>query len=347
MKAAYAVLLGCLVLGLVGAGPAGGVELLGAGATFPYPLYSKMFDTYHKEHGIKINYQPIGSGGGIKQLMSQTVDFGGTDAFMSREELECTDRPIVHVPVCLGAVVLTYNIPGGPHLNFTPDVVADIFLGKLTKWNDPRLVKANPGVELPDMTIVVVHRSDGSGTTAIFSDYVSKVSPEWEKRVGRGKSLSWPAGLGAKGNPGVAGLVKQLPGSIGYVELVYSLQNNMPVGRIQNRAGDFVEPTIESVSFAADVELPDDTRVSITDTDAEGGYPIAGFTWLIFYRDQAYGGRKREKANELVNLVWWMIHEGQELAVPLHYSPLPDEAVKKSEAILASVVYGGNGVLKR
>jgi phosphate transport system substrate-binding protein len=321
-------------------------ELLGAGATFPYPLYSKMFDVYHKDQGIKINYQAIGSGGGIRQVLSKTVDFGGTDAFMSDKDLAELENDILHVPTCLGAVVVTYNVPDGPTLNLTPDVVADIFLGKLTKWNDERITKANPGVNLPDMTIVVVHRSDGSGTTFIFSDYLSKVSAEWKKVVGTGKSLNWPSGLGAKGNPGVAGLVKQLPGSIGYVELIYAVSNNMPVANVKNKSGNFVTPSIESVSLAADIELPDHTRVSITDTDAKEGYPISGFTWLIFYKEQSYDCRSIEKAQELMKLVWWMTHEGQSLAEPLHYAPLPEEAVKKAEAVLETTVYGGKPITK-
>jgi phosphate transport system substrate-binding protein len=348
MRKAVWILLAALVC-LLGAGSvaAGEKELLGAGATFPYPLYSKMFDAYHKQLGVKVNYQAIGSGGGIKQVMSRTVDFGGTDAFMSDEDLKDLDNPILHIPICLGAVAVTYNLPGSPTLNFSADVIADIFLGKIKKWNDEKLVAINPGMNLPDMAIVVVHRSDGSGTTFIFSDYLAKVSEEWKKRVGMGKSLSWPTGLGAKGNPGVAGLVKQLPGAIGYVELVYSLQNEMPVGSVSNRAGKYIEPSIGGVSLAADTEMPEHTRVSITDTDAEDGYPISGFTWLILYQEQNYGGRSREQASELVKLAWWMIHEGQGFAEPLHYAPLPDEAVSKAETILRSVVYAGKPLLKK
>jgi phosphate transport system substrate-binding protein len=321
-------------------------ELLGAGATFPYPLYSKMFDVYHKERGVRINYQAIGSGGGIRQVLSKTVDFGGTDAFMSDEDLGELDNEVLHVPTCLGAVVVTYNVPDSPTLSLTPDVIADIFLGRLTKWNDQRIVETNPGVDLPDMTIVVVHRSDGSGTTFIFSDYLSKVSEQWNKTVGTGKSLNWPSGLGAKGNPGVAGLVKQLPGSIGYVELIYAVSNNMPVANVKNRSGGFITPSIESVSLAAETALPAHTRVSITDTDAEKGYPISGFTWLIFYREQNYDGRSMERARELMDLMWWITHDGQEFCEPLHYAPLPEEAVLKAEAVMKSAVYGGKPILK-
>ncbi|MFZ1946235.1 MAG: phosphate ABC transporter substrate-binding protein PstS [bacterium] len=343
-----ALVTACLLIAiLVAPGQAAQRELIGAGATFPYPLYSKMFDVYSQQKGVKINYQAIGSGGGIKQLMEKTVDFGGTDAFLTDEEIKSAGSAIVHVPTCLGAVVLTYDLPGDPTLRFTPDIVADIFLGKLTQWNDQRLKDINPEVSLPDMTIVVVHRSDGSGTTFIFSDYLGKVSAEWKEKVGVGKSLNWPAGLGAKGNPGVAGLVKQIPGSIGYVELIYAAQNKMPVGSIRNAAGEFVEPSTGSVSLAAVTDIPADTRVSITDTPAKGGYPIGGFTWLILYADQKYGTRSFQKAEDVVNLVWWAVHEGQQFAPALDYSPLPKEAVTKAEAILRSVTYGGKPVLKK
>jgi phosphate transport system substrate-binding protein len=321
-------------------------ELLGAGATFPFPLYSKMFDSYYQTNKVKINYQAIGSGGGIQQLISKTVDFGGTDAFMNDKELKKAGAPILHIPTCLGAVVVTYNLPDKPKLKFTPDVIADIFLGKITKWSDPRIAAVNPGVKIPDMGIVVVHRSDGSGTTAIFSDYLSKVSKEWEFKVGADKSLNWPAGLGAKGNPGVAGLVNQTPGAIGYVELIYTIQNNMPAGLIKNKAGNFIEPSLQSVSAAANVDLPDDTRVSVTNTDAADGYPISGFTWLIFYKEQNYVERSNEQAQALLKLLWWVIHDGQQFAEPLHYSPLSKSAVQKAEAILRSVVYNGSPVLK-
>jgi len=322
-------------------------ELLGAGATFPFPLYSKMFDTYYQTNKVKINYQAIGSGGGIQQLISKTVDFGGTDAFMNARELKKAELPILHIPTCLGAVVVTYNLPDKPKLKFTPDVIADIFLGKITKWSDPRITTVNPEAKLPDMGIVVVHRSDGSGTTFIFSDYLNKVSKEWAFKVGADKSLNWPAGLGAKGNPGVAGLVNQTPGAIGYVELIYTIQNNMPAGLIKNKAGNFIEPSLPSVSVAANVDLPDDTRVSLTNTDAAEGYPISGFTWLVFYKEQNYAERSKEKAEELLKLLWWMIHDGQQFTAPLHYSPVPPKAVEKAEKILGSVTYENVPLLKK
>jgi phosphate transport system substrate-binding protein len=339
-KTLNCLLIITMVVGLLSTVPAAAQELLGAGATFPYPLYSKMFDAYNKEQGVQVNYQAIGSGGGIRQLINKTVDFGGTDAFMEDADLKGVP-PIIHIPVCLGAVSVTYNLPADPQLKISPDILADIFLGKLTAWNDSRLQAINPGVKLPDMNIVVVHRSDGSGTTSIFTDYLSKISSDWLKNVGMGKSVNWPAGLGAKGNPGVAGLVKQLPGSIGYVELVYALQNSMPVGSVQNKKGTFVKPSLEATSLAANVAIPDDTRVSLTDTDAEEGYPIAGFTWIIVFKEQNYNQRSMEKAKEVVKLLWWMTHEGQKYVAPLDYAPLPKAAVEKSEVLIKSITYDG------
>jgi len=321
-------------------------ELLGAGATFPYPLYSKMFDVYYKQYGIRVNYQAIGSGGGIRQLISKTVDFGGTDAYMTDQEMETVDGTILHLPTCLGAVAITYNLPGNPELMFTPDVLSDIFLGKINRWNDKRLQKINPGVNLPRNRVIVVHRSDGSGTTFIFSDYLSKINPEWDNRVGRGKSLNWPAGLGAKGNSGVAGFVKQTPGAIGYIELIYAVQNNMPVGKIRNKSGNFIKPDLLSVSLAADISIPSDTRVSITDTEVENGYPLSGFTWLIFYKEQSYRERSIQREKNLVDLLWWIIHEGQIYTEPLHYASLPQGAVKKAEQVIFSVQYRGKPLMK-
>ncbi len=339
------VMCTCLIaLGL--SSPAAAKELLGAGATFPYPYYSKLFDTYKNEKGVKINYQAIGSGGGIRQVLKKTVDFGGTDAFMKDKDLKKAEAPILHIPTCLGAVVVTYNIPGNPSLKLTSDIITDIFMGTIKKWNDERIAAINKGVSLPDMNIVVVHRSDGSGTTFIFSDYLSKVSTAWKEKVGTGKSLNWPTGLGAKGNPGVAGLIKQVPGSVGYVELIYAMGNKMPYAEIKNKSGNYVTPSIESVSLAANVPMPDDTRLTITDTAAKKGYPLSGFTWLIFYQEQNYDGRTMEKAQTLLNMLQWVINEGQGLAEPLHYAPLPKAAVEKAETILKSATYGGKAILK-
>ncbi len=340
----FTVLSILLVMGNTGV--AKDVELIGAGATFPYPLYSKLFDVYNKEYGVKVNYQAIGSGGGIRQLINRTVDFGGSDAIMSDKELAEATAPVLHIPTCAGAVVVTYNLSGNPQLRFTPDVIADIFLGKIGKWNDRRISEINPGVKLPDMNVTVVHRSDGSGTTSIFSDYLSKVSREWKEKVGAGTSLNWPAGLGGKGNPGVAGLVKQTPGSIGYVELIYALQNKMPYGTVKNKKGNFVTATLASTSKAADTNLPDDMKVSLTDTDAPEGYPISGFTWILVYKGQSYGDRTEEKAKEVVKLLWWMTHEGQKYTEPLEYAPLSKKAVENAEKLIKSMSYKSSVVMK-
>ncbi len=345
------VLMALTVVSLVSAagqgetkGKAKNVELLGAGATFPYPLYSKMFDEYNKLFGVKVNYQAIGSGGGIRQMLSKTVDFGGTDAFMSDKELAKADGTILHVPTCLGAVVVTYNLEGSPKLKLTSDVIADAFLGKITKWNDERIKALNPGVKLPDRNITIVHRSDGSGTTFIFSDYLTKVSKDWEKQIGRGKALNWPVGIGGKGNPGVAGLVKQTSGAMGYVELIYTLQNKMPYALIKNKSGNFIEPSLETVSQAANIDIPADTRVSITDTDAKNGYPISSFTWLIFYKEQNYNKRSPDQVKALLSLLWWVEHSGQKYNEALEYAKLPEAAVKRAEVILKSVVYNGKKI---
>jgi phosphate transport system substrate-binding protein len=320
-------------------------ELLGAGATFPYPLYSKMFDIYSKEKNIKVNYQSVGSGAGIQQLTNKTVDFGASDAFMSNDEMSKAAGPIIHIPICLGAVTVTYNLPDNPQIKLTPEVVAEIYAGKITKWNDTKITAVNNGINLPDLNIQVVHRSDGSGTTFVFTDYLSKVNADWKTSPGAGKSINWPAGLGAKGNEGVGGMVKQTPGSIGYVELIYAMQNKMSMASIQNKKGNFVMPTLQSTKDAANVNLPEDTRISLTNSDADQGYPIVSFTWILLYKDQKYNDRSEDKARELVKLIWWMTHNGQQYAEPLQYAMLPSEAVKKVEVLLKSVNYGGKKLL--
>jgi len=325
--------------------PTDAIEILGAGATFPYPLYSKMFDEYNKATGVKVNYQSIGSGGGIKQLMSKTVDFGASDAFLSDEQLASAPSPVVHVPITLGAVVITYNLPGNPKLKLTADVVADIFLGKITKWSDPRIAKSNPGIKIPDVAMFVVHRSDGSGTSFVYTDYLSKVSTEWATKVGRKTMVDWPTGLGAKGNEGVSGMVKQTPGGIGYVELIYALQNKMQYATLQNKKGKYIDASIASVSAAANVTIPADARVSLTNTDAADGYPISSFTWILIYKNQSYDGRLMDKAKASCKLINWMIHDGQKLAGPLNYAPLPAQALKVAETNIKSVNFGGKPLL--
>ncbi|MBN1232146.1 MAG: phosphate ABC transporter substrate-binding protein PstS [Candidatus Coatesbacteria bacterium] len=321
------------------------ISLMGAGATFPHPLYSKMFDEYHNQFKVKINYQAIGSGGGIKQLIEKTVDFGGTDAPMKEEDIKKAGAEIVHIPICMGAVVLTYNLEGNPELKLSPEVIADIFLGKIKKWDDKKIKELNPSVKLPSKEIVVVHRSDGSGTTYIFSDYLAKISEEWKSKVGAGTSLKWPCGLGAKGNPGVAGLIKQTPNSIGYVELIYALSNNMTYAIVKNKAGKDIKPTMESVTKSANITIPEDTKVSLTNTEAEEGYPISGLTWLIVYKEQKYGNRDKAVATEMTKMFLWMIKDGQKYCEPLHYAPLSEETAKKAEKIITSLTYNGEKIL--
>lgn len=294
----------------------------GAGATFPYPVYAKWFDEYRKvNRQVQFNYQSIGSGGGIRQLQAGTVDFGASDSPMTDDQLAKSKFAVLHFPTVVGAVVPVYNVAGvRQELNLTDTALAGIFLGKITKWNDPELTKANPGIPLPSASIVVVHRSDGSGTTFVWTDYLSKVSPEWKTRVGANTSVSWPAGLGAKGNEGVAGLVKQTPNSLGYVELVYALQNKISYGKVRNRAGVFVKPDLKSVTAAAaSVPMTADFRVSITNAAGKEAYPISSFTWLLIPA-RIPDGSKRKAITEFLR---WMLTEGQKLAEPLGYAPLP------------------------
>jgi phosphate transport system substrate-binding protein len=320
--------------------PAAQNGILGAGATFPYPFYSKLFNEYHKLTNTQVNYQSIGSGGGVKQFLARTVDFGATDAFMSDEELQKAGEGVIHVPTCLGAVVLAYNLPGVTGLKLTPAVLADIFLGKITTWNDAAIAAINPGLTLPATPITVVRRSDGSGTTAVFTDYLSQVSPEWKSKVGAGKAVEWPAGLGAKGNEGVAGMLQKTQGTIGYTELSYSKQGNMSVAAIQNSSGNFVEPSIASVTQSANVEVPADTRVSLVNTKSPNGYPISGFTWILLWQNQ----KDEAKGKQLVDLAWWMTHEGQQFAEALHYAPLPQSVIPQVEKLIASVQSNGKAL---
>ncbi len=334
-----------VIIGIWNIASADNIKLTGAGATFPYPLYAKMFSVYHNNYGIQVNYQAIGSGGGIRQVKAKTVDFGASDAFLNNKELKMFSHPVVHVPITAGAVVVTYNLPFVKELKLTPEIIADIFLGKIKKWNNDKIQAINPGIKLPKTGIFVVHRSDGSGTTFIFSDYLSKVSPVWASNVGRGKALSWPCGLGAKGNPGVAGLVNQTPGAIGYVELIYAIQNNMKYASIRNRSGNYIKPSLTSVKEAAKIKLPDDMRVSLTNTNSKTGYPISGFTWIIVYKDLANGGLSFKKAKAVINMLWWMTHDGQRYCEPLNYVPLSNNARIKAEKIIKSVTYKGKTLI--
>jgi phosphate transport system substrate-binding protein len=294
----------------------------GAGATFPYPIYSKWFDEYVKvDPSVRFNYQSIGSGGGQKQILAQTVDFGASDGPMSDENLGKAPGKILHIPTVAGAVVLTYNLPGNPALKLDGDTIGGIFLGQIKKWNDPKLTALNPGTKLPDQEIVVVHRSDGSGTTFIFTDYLSKVSGEWKEKVGNNTSVNWPAGIGGKGNEGVSGQVKQTPGAIGYVELIYATQNKMPYAEVKNSAGEFVKPSLESITAAlATGDIPEDFRFSITNAPGKDAYPICGATWLLVYEQQ----KDAAKGKKLVEFLKWAAKDGEKMAKDLQYAPLPD-----------------------
>ncbi len=314
------------------------IQINGAGATFPYPIYSKWFAEYNTLHpNVRINYQSIGSGGGIRQLLNQTVFFGATDGPMTDEQLKSAPGPIRHLPTVLGAVVPVYNVPGvTDELKFSGPVLADLYLGKVKTWNDPAIAKLNPGVKLPATDITIVHRSDGSGTTYIFMDYLSKVSPEFKTKVGVNTSVNWPVGVGGKGNEGVSGLVSQTPGSIGYVELIYALQTKIPFGTVQNAAGEFVKASVDSVTkaaAAAAANMPSDFRVSITNAEGAGSYPISSFTWILLYENPT----DKAAAKVMVDFMHWALTDGQKYAADLGYAPLPDSVVKLEEAALQKI----------
>jgi phosphate transport system substrate-binding protein len=312
-------------------------KLNGAGATFPYPMYSKWFSEYHRLHpDIEVNYQSIGSGGGIRQVIAGTVDFGASDGPMTDDQLKESKTKILHFPTVLGADVPAYNIPGvTAELKFTPQALAGIFLGTIGKWNDKAITSANPGVNLPDRDIVVIHRSDGSGTTYIWTDYLSKVSPEWQSQVGKATSVKWPVGLGGKGNEGVSGMIRQLPGSIGYVELIYAVQNNISYGTVKNSAGNFVKASLESVTAAAAAspKMPPDFRVSITNAPGKDAYPISSFTWLLIPEQS----KDKAKGKILADFLNWMVTDGQKMTAALTYAPLPDGVVQKEKEAIKMV----------
>jgi len=316
-------------------------ELKGAGATFPQPFYEMLFTMYHRRHTVKVVYDGVGSGEGLKLLAARTVDFAGTDKMARQDAADAGSGTILNIPTCVGAVAVVYNVPGNPRLRFTPDIVADIFLGRIERWSDPRIAAVNRSAGLPDIPISVVYRIDASGTTFIFSDYLAKTSSQWKDSIGRGTSLKWPAGQGAKGNPGVAGLVGQIPGSIGYVELVYAIGNKMTFGALRNRSGRFVMPAVKSVTAAASINPASSADYSLTDTPVPDGYPISGFTWIALYREQDYGGKTREKAEDLVRLLSFIVHEGQKHAPSLHYAPLPKNVRRNADALLGRVTHGG------
>jgi phosphate transport system substrate-binding protein len=307
----------------------------GAGATFPYPIYSKWFDEYAKvDPSVRFNYQSIGSGGGQKQILAQTVDFGASDGPMSDDNLGKAPGKILHLPTVAGAVVVTYNLAGNPALKLDGDTIAGIFLGEIKKWNDPKIAALNVGAKLPDQEIVVVHRSDGSGTSYIWTDYLSKVSPEWKQKVGTNTSVNWPTGLGGKGNEGVSGQVKQTAGAIGYVELIYATQNKMPYAELKNSAGKFIKPSLESVTAAmATAQIPDDFRFSMTNAPGADSYPVSGATWLLVYEQQ----KDATKGKKLVEFLKWALTKGEDMSKQLDYAPLPaelrDRVLKRVEEI--------------
>ena len=328
------LLLVCVVLALPALGQ---TTLNGAGATFPYPIYSKWFSEYHKIHSdVQINYQSIGSGGGIRQVTAGTVDFGASDMPMTDKQLQEAKTKILNLPTVLGAVVPAYNIPGvSGEVKFTSEALAGIFLGKISKWNDKAITSANPGINFPDRDIIVVHRSDGSGTTFIWTDYLSKVSPEWKSTVGSDTSVKWPVGMGGKGNEGVSGFVRQLQGSIGYVELIYAIQNNIPYGSVRNAAGTFIKASLESVTAAAASapKMPADFRVSITNSPGQNAYPISSFTWLLIPAQS----KDPAKGKILADFLNWMVTDGQKMTSALAYAPLPENVAAKEKVAIKQV----------
>ncbi len=321
------------------------IELNGAGASFPAPLYEKMLYGYNQETGAKVTYNAIGSSGGIRSIKDKVVDFGGTDAYVKDGDMSQFDSDILHIPTCLGAIVVTYNLPGSPELRLDGDTISNIFLGNITKWNDSKIQKLNPNVKLPSTDITVAHRSDGSGTSYNFTAYLSKVSSQWNNKVGAGKTVNWPVGVGGPKNAGVAALVKQTVGAIGYVELSYAINSNLPYATVKNSSGNFIKPSLESTSLAADTKLPEDTRIELVNTGAADGYPISTFTWIVVYKEQNYNGRSKERAEALVKLLWWMTHEGQKYAPTLEYAPLSDGAKAKVEKILKSITFDGQPIM--
>ncbi|WP_321288218.1 phosphate ABC transporter substrate-binding protein PstS [uncultured Sunxiuqinia sp.] len=323
------------------------VSLTAAGATFPLPYYNLAFKDYTKKAGTLVTYGGIGSGGGIRSLKDKVVDFGATDAYLSDDKLAEMPGEVVHIPTCMGAVVIAYNLPGIDELKLSDALLEKIFMGEITNWNDAELKANNPGVALPDLEITFVHRSDGSGTTYIFSDYMTKVSKKWADEVGTGKSLKWPVGMGAKGNPGVAGTISQAEGAVGYIGSEFAFAQKIQTAKVQNSSGEYILPSIESISAAAQGEIPADTRVMLTNSSDPASYPISGFTWIILYKDQAYDGRSMAQAKATVEFLDWMVsEEAQAQAAKVNYAPLPEAAVQKAKAILRSVTYEGKTILE-
>lgn len=345
MNKSLLLLVSVLVLASCGNSPKSGKKpvitiVTGAGATFPLPYYNLAFKTYKDSTGTAVTYGGIGSGGGIRSLKDEIVDFAGSDAFLSEKEISEIPSPVIHIPTCMGAVVLAYHLPGIKDLRLSGEIIAGIYLGEILRWNDPKIQSINKEAALPDSPIHAVYRSDGSGTTYVFSDYLSKVSPDWTSRVGIGKALKWPVGLAAKGNPGVAGIISQTEGAIGYIGSEYAFALRIPTALLQNKAGNFIAPVSKSISAAAATKLPADTRTMITDSPAPDAYPISCFTWLLLYKEQNYNNRSEEQAKETVKLLEWMLSEkAQTLATKAHYSPLPPSVKTNAQLLLKSVTF--------
>jgi phosphate transport system substrate-binding protein len=321
------------------------ITITAAGATFPMPFYNLAFKKYGETSGVTFNYGGIGSGGGIRSLADRVVDFGATDAYLSDREMADLPAEIVHIPTCLGAVVIAYNLPGVGELSLTPELLEKIFMGTISTWNDPAIAAVNGQAKLPDTKITVVYRSDGSGTTYIFSDYMSKISNAWQQQIGTGKSLNWPAGIGAKGNPGVAGTISQSAGTIGYIGSEYAFAQKINYALIQNSSGNFINPDVNSVSAAARMEIPADTRVMVTNSPDPEAYPISGFTWIILFKEQAYNNRSVNRIGESIKFLDWLLgEEGQSVAESVNYAPLPDEVSSVARQILNSITYDGKPV---
>lgn len=336
------ILVGMLVIWGLALAPAGAelTILRGAGATLPYPLYQQWIEVYPPALG-RLSYDPVGSGKGIQALLGNEVDFGATDAFLTDGELKKGTGQILHIPTCIGAVALSYNLPGNPDLRLTSELIAGIFVGKITRWSDPSISAANPGVDFPDLEITVIHRSDGSGTTAIFTDYLAKTDRRWERYVGQGKVVRWPTGLGLNGNAGVVQYIRRITGSIGYVELSYTRSLNLGAAQVYNQAGQAIAPD-PTVSAALDnLPIPADLRLSLTDPPAADAYPIIGFSYLIVYQEQAYADRTRERAKGLARFLWWAVHQGQAHNGGLFYGALPQSVVQQAEVLIRSLRYEG------
>jgi phosphate transport system substrate-binding protein len=321
------------------------VNITAAGATFPLPFYNLSFKKYTKSEGTLLTYGGIGSGGGIRSLKDKVVDFGATDAFLNDKKESDMSAEIVHIPTCIGAVVIAYNLPGLESLILTNSNLEGIFMGTITKWNDEKLKASNPDIQLPKMDITFVHRSDGSGTTYIFSDYMTKISESWKEKVGKGKSLKWPVGIGAKGNPGVAGTINQTEGSIGYIGSEFAFAQKIDFAKVQNSSGNYIEPSLESISAAAKGDIPANTKVMLTNSSAPDAYPISGFTWLILYKEQKYDGRSQKQAEELLKFLFWIIDkDAQALAQQVNYAALPEKAVSNAKEILKTITYNGKPI---